>query len=364
MKPPATIRELADELCAGVETPHVVRLDVGGCRIDLATNEPMLARKLERYFREVLTSDSSTPDFAIAAIQAPAPDLDAKWNMKPPEAGKTKIKEEWVDLPDGRVVRKRLTGMVFAFGADMHVACGPCVENDNQIVNFANNRYMQWRLAQGWILAHAGAVARDGRCLALAGRSGSGKSTAALEMLAAGLDFVSNDRLLLKARNGSVDVRGIPKHPRVNPGTILHNSLLDGLIPPKERARLQEMDPQELRALEQKYDVIVPEVVGPGRFLMAAELEALVVFNWTGRGPAVARPVRLRERPELLESIKKSPGLFYEPDAPDAAVDLSDERYLEVLATSRVVEITGTQDFQAAARFCMDELSASAVRVG
>jgi HprK-related kinase B len=361
---PVTMRALVAELRGSVATPHVVRLDVGGCRIDIATNEPSLARKLDRYFRECLTSASGPPDFAIAAIQAPVPDIQATWRTKPPEAGKTKIKEEWVDLPDGRVVRKRLTGMVFAFGGDVHVACGPCTKNDNQIVNFANNRYMQWRLAQGWILAHAGAVARDGRCLALAGRSGSGKSTAALEMLAAGLDFVSNDRLLLKARNGVVDVRGIPKHPRVNPGTILHNSLLDGIIPPKERARLLEMDARELRALEQKYDVIVPEVVGPGRFVMAAELEALVIFNWTGRGPAVARPVRLQDRPELLESVKKSPGLFYEPDAPDAAVDLSDEGYLEVLAASRVVEITGTQDFQAAARFCMDELSASVTRAG
>jgi HprK-related kinase B len=254
--------------------------------------------------------------------------------------------------------------MVFAFGGDMHVACGPCTENDNQIVNFANNRYMQWRLAQGWILAHAGAVARDGRCLALAGASGSGKSTAALELVAAGLDFVSNDRLLLKARDGAVDVRGVPKHPRVNPGTVLHNSMLDGIIAPGERARLLAMDSRDLRTLEQKYDVIIPEVVGPGRFVMAAELDALVVFNWKGHGPAMARPVRLHERTDLLASIKKSPGLFYEPGAPEAAVDLGDERYLEVLGGSRVVEITGGQDFQAAARLCMDELSASAARGG
>jgi HprK-related kinase B len=363
MKLPGSIRELVTKLRAGTETPYVVRMDVGGCRINVASNDTVLARKLERYFREVLTSDSAAPDFSIVAVQRPAIDLEAPWRVKEPDAGKTKIKEEWVDLPDGRLVRKRLTGMVFAFGGDVHLAYGPCRENDNQVVNFVNNRYMQWRLAQGWILAHAGAVARDGRCVALAGRSGSGKSTAALDLLAAGLDFVSNDRLLLRPRNDAVDVRGIPKHPRVNPGTILHNSLLDGIISPKERARLLEMDAQELRGLEQKYDVIVPEVVGPGRFVMAAELEALIVFNWSGGGPPVARTVRLVDRPDLLEPIKKSPGLFYEPDAPDAAVDLSDERYLQVLGSSRVIEITGMQDFQAAARLCMDELPASAARV-
>jgi HprK-related kinase B len=341
----------------------VVRLDVGGCRIDIATDAPALATALERYFREVLTSDSGTADFAITAIEAPPLELEAAWQTKQPDAGKQKVKEEWVDLPDGRVVRKRLTGMLFAFGGDRQLACGPCVANANQVVNFANNRYMQWRLAQGWILAHAGAVARDGRCLALAGPSGSGKSTAALALVGAGLDFVSNDRLLLK-RNGGVAIRGIPKHPRVNPGTILHNPLLDGIIPRAERARLLKLDGDALRMLEQKYDVIIPEVVGPGRFVMAADLEALVVFNWNGRGAATSRAVRLAERPELIASIKKSPGLFYESDVPDADTEPDDERYLEVLGDARVIEITGTQDFVAAARICMDELPSGAARLG
>jgi HprK-related kinase B len=340
-----------------------VRLDVGGCRIDIATDAPTLATALGRYFREVLTSDSGAPDFAITAVEAPPPQIEAAWQTKQPDAGKTRIKEEWVDLPDGRVVRKRLTGMLFAFGGELQLACGPCVANYNQIVNFANNRYMQWRLAQGWILAHAGAVAREGRCLALAGPSGSGKSTAALALVGAGLDFVSNDRLLLK-QDGAVEVRGIPKHPRVNPGTILHNSLLDGIIPRAERERLLAMDRNELRALEQKYDVIIPEMVGPGRFVMSAELEALVVFHWSGRGTATARPIRLRERPDLIGSIKKSPGLFYEPDAPDAMNEPDDERYLEVLGDSRVIEITGTQDFAAAARICMEQLPVGAGRLG
>jgi HprK-related kinase B len=223
---------------------------------------------------------------------------------------------------------------------------------------------MQWRLSQGYLLAHAGAVARGGRCIALAGASGSGKSTTALTLVAAGLDFVSNDRLLFKRRGGGVEVQGIPKHPRVNPGTILFNSLLEGLIPRRERARLLSMDREELRTLEQKYDVIIPEVVGPGRFRMEGELEALVAFNWSGRGPASARAVDLADRPELLESIKKSPGLFYEPDAPDAAVDLADDRYLEVLGDVRVVELTGAQDFGAAARLCLEELHQGAGRLG
>lgn len=41
-----------------------------------------------------------------------------------PDPGKSKVKEEYADFPDGRLVRKRLTGMVFVFGEGDHLAMG------------------------------------------------------------------------------------------------------------------------------------------------------------------------------------------------------------------------------------------------
>jgi HprK-related kinase B len=254
------------------------------------------------------------------------------------------------------VVKKRLTGMHFVFGGGVHLAYGPCLANDNQIVNFVNNRYMQWRLQQGYLLAHAGAVSSEGRCVALCGPSGAGKSTAALGLLTAGLDFVSNDRLLFKSRGDRVEVQGIPKHPRVNPGTVLFNPLLDGMIEEPERSRLLQLTPDQLRTLEQKYDVIIDEVIGPGRFRMQGELAALVVFNWGGDREACLRPVDLAERRELLPMITKSPGLFYEADPRDEPLDLTEARYLRTLSKSPVLEITGRQDFGAAQRLCLEAL--------
>jgi HprK-related kinase B len=361
---PGSVRELAETWTRGVDLCGVTRLDVGGCRIDIATNSAYLAARLERYFREVLTPDRGEPDFRIVAVQADPVALGLPWVTKAPEPGKTKIKEEWVDLPDGRVVRKRLTGMVFAFGGDVHVAFGPCLANDNQVVNFVNNRYMQWRLAQGYVLLHAGAVAQGGRCLALCGPPGAGKSTTALNLLSGGLDFVTNDRLLLEASGDSVDAQGVPKHPRVNPGTILSNPLLAHMIVEPERSRLRALPADELRRLEQKSDVIIHEVFGPGRFRMQAELEALVVFNWSDRGRPSIGPADLAARLELLPMITKSPGLFYEADPRGDALDLSDARYVETLAGSRVLEVTGRQDFEAASRLCLEALDQGVATVG
>ena len=378
MELPASARAFAEGLLTEasggpVSLEHELRIDVDGCVIDIATNHEPLREKLQRYFAELVATadDTVAADFRIVCVEAPTLNVDAEWTVKEPEPGKTKIKEEWVDLPDGRIVRKRLTGMVFAFGGDLHLGYGPCFEYDNQVVNFVNNRYMQWRLAQGFVLAHAGAVGRDGRCLALCGPSGAGKSTAALGLVGDGLDFVSNDRLLLRAASADatpaeggdggdgVEVFGIPKRPRVNPGTILFNPMLDRMIPEAERSELLALPADELRTLEQKYDVLINELVGPDRFRMQGDLEALVVFNWTDEGEAVAREIDLAERRELLPLITKSPGLFYEPEE-DQVLDLSDARYLETFAGCRVVEITGAQDFEAARRLCREVLESGA----
>jgi HprK-related kinase B len=357
MSAPTTVASLAAALLDGVDVAHTLRLDVGGCRIDIASVDERLVAKLERYFSEAVTDASGEPDFRIVAVEAPELSLDVAWRVKEPDPGKTKIKEEWLDLPDGRVVRKRTTGMVFVFGAELHLAYGPCLANDNQVVNFVNNRYLQWRLAQGYLLAHAGAVGHDGHCLAICGPSGAGKSTAALGLVGAGLDFVTNDRLLLKPMgDGRVYVQGIPKHPRVNPGTILFNPLLTDMIGESERAELLALPSNELRRLEQKYDVLIDEVFGPGRFRMHGTLEALVVLNWTGHGEARARRIDLSERAELLPLITKSPGLFYDAGPGQLEPDLSEARYLETLGLRPVIEITGAQDFDAARRLCLEVL--------
>lgn len=354
-----TAGELATLLTGGVDARWPVRLDVGGCRVDLLTNEPRLQERLLVYFRDHLSDAGSPADFRIVAVEAPPAEVTLELTVKAPDPGKSRIKEEFADFPDGRLVRKRLTGMLFVFGGDVHAAFGPCLANDNQIINFVNNRYMQWRLQQGFVLCHAGAVARRGRALALCGASGAGKSTTSLGLVCDGLDFVSNDRLLLRARGDGVEVQGIPKHPRVNPGTLVHNPMLRPLLSDDAIRRLLALPPEDLLKLEEKHDVLIDQVAGPGRFPLEAELEALVVIAWNGSGPARIREVDLSLRRDLLEHVVKSPGLFYEPEGDAPEVDLSPAAYLDLLARRPVYEITGSRDYEAARRLVHALLPAS-----
>jgi HprK-related kinase B len=344
-------------LTAGAELGEPLGLDIGGCRVDVLTNEPRLRDRLHAYFRSHVTTAGGPRAFRVLAVEAPVAEVDLLLTVKPPDAGKTRVKEEFHDFPDGRLVRKRLTGMLFVFGGDRHIAHGPCLANDNQVVNFVINRYMQWRLQQGYLLCHAGAVARRGRGLALCGASGAGKSTTSLALLAHGLDFVSNDRLLVRPLpDGGVEMQGVPKHPRVNPGTLLHNPMLRPLLTAAQCARYGAMPAEELRVLEQKHDVLIDQVVGAGRFRLTARMEALVVIAWNGDGPARIQRVDLARRRDLLGHVMKSPGLFYEPEAGDAPPDPSAAAYVEVLGARPTYEVTGTRDFAAAAALCLRAL--------
>lgn len=181
----------------------------------------------------------------------------------------------------GRLVRKQATGMLFLFRHGVNdaniaanIAIGPCAQNRNQLVNFICARYMERRVAAGWLLGHAAGVALDtgerAKSLALCGFAGMGKSTLALHLLARGCDFLSNDRVLVEPRPGAAPVlHGIPKHPRLNPGTALGNPELAPhlarALPDALRAAYAGLAPSALYAVEDKFDALIDECFGPER---------------------------------------------------------------------------------------------------
>jgi HprK-related kinase B len=101
---------------------------------------------------------------------------------------------------------------------------------------------------------------------------------------------------------------------------------------------------------------MVDQLRGAGRFATRGHLAALVVFNWDpDHGDPAARHVDLSIHPELLPLVMKSPGLLWEPVGEDG-IDLSPERYLDVLSRRPVVEIVGGRDFDAAVRLAREVL--------
>jgi HprK-related kinase B len=357
MKDPDSIGHLIDSILLQHPTEKSLFLGIGDLIIQVQSNSAPLLDELSLYFKEFISCESGA-DIIVYALEAAVKAFPFSFREKEPDPGKTKIKEEYVDLADGRIVRKRLTGMAFIFNGHLNLAIGPCLENSNQVVNFINNRFIEWMLRRKSLLAHAAGICMGNRGLALAGFSGSGKSTLALHLLNRGASFISNDRLVIRKQGmAATNMYGIPKHPRVNPGTILSIDKLLNVMSERKRKAFKRLNQDELWNLEHKYDVIIHEYFGENRFHLSSPMNGLLILNWQRNGsPLVIRSVDIATRHDLLAAFIKSPGLFFMPTPGETMPDFSSEHYIDMLKGCTVIEATGGTDFNGATGFCMDFL--------
>ncbi len=311
-----------------------------------------LRQQLERYYSEALSAQPG----AIRVHLLPGQTLRSEpdWTDWERETGKSGRKDAVCDLDDARLIRKVRSGVTFLQAQGVAVAFGPLGENESTVINFINTQILNACLREGWQMAHAAAVTDGARTLAISGLSGGGKSTSILRMMdIPGTAFLSNDRVLI-APGTPARALGIPKHPRINPGTILGNPRLSSLLTPKRTAELQALPRAELWALEDKHDLMIGAVYGQGRVRFDGPLTDFWVLNWSHDSdtPTTVEPVALSARPDLLGAIMKSPSPFYQhPDgtfeangsAPDPAP------YLKALEDVRVCEVSGKIDFDALA---------------
>jgi HprK-related kinase B len=337
-----------------------INLRFGDCRIEVAVSEKAIDQGLKAYFKPFADVPGKA-DIRISVHETSPEQLkffdELDFQIKEPDPGKSKIKEEYADVEQYRIVRKRLTGMVFVFGRDIHVVAGPCLCNLNQVVNFINNRYIEWKLCRGCLLGHAAGVMFKGKGLALAGFSGAGKSTLALHLMNRGAVFVSNDRLMIEKNGKGLLMHGVAKLPRINPGTALNNPNLTDIVPTEDKARFSGLSGEELWQLEHKYDVPVDECFGAERFVLSAQMQGLVILNWQrGEGEILVREVDPSERQDLLPAFMKSVGLFFSPDEKCAMPEPTIKNYADYLSLCSVMEITGMTDFEAAADACVSFL--------
>jgi len=355
------IAELAKQVCAGIETPYLVTLACGACVIQVQTNSRDFFERLTVYFTPFLV-DADHPDIQITALEMPCPDLQLKYLDWPREVGKVGRKDSYVDFADGRACRKVRSGMQYLLGADVQVIFGNCMKNDNQVINLVVSQYIGWMLKRNWALCHASGVAHRGQGMAIAAFSGGGKSTLAMHLMRRGLDFISNDRSLIALEKGQAVVRGVPKHPRINPGTVLHNPSLTSVIPSARQREIITLPAQEIWDLEEKYDALVDQIFGPGRFQLKASLSGFLILNWRRESNAPTRfqHIDIIERPDLLSAVMKPPGPFFAPEdgkGPFGNVSANKEDYIPVLSQSPVIEVTGRVDFEQATDFCIDFLT-------
>jgi HprK-related kinase B len=210
---------------------------------------------------------------------------------------------------------------------------------------------MNWLQQRGWLICHAAGLVYNDQTLGIAGFSGGGKSTLMLHMLEnPEIKYLTNDRLFIKLDSTTTHAVGIPKLPRINPGTIVHNPRLHPLIPAQQREALLAMPREELWELEEKFDVIIDEIYGRDRITTAAPLTAFLVLNWQRNSDESLKLQRvdLAERRDLLAAIMKSPGPFYQYNDGRFFQDdtpLDEEAYLDALQNVVIYEASGGIDF-------------------
>jgi len=360
-----TVKEIATALSADYELVNEsFLLNLPDVKIAVRSNSPTLLKKLTHYFSHSLTDDV-TRDIAnieIIAIEREPPELGLAFVDWKREPGKTGRKDAYIDLQDGRVIKKVRTGMVFLQSKDHLIAAGPCLVNDNQLINYVNMQYMNVLQQQGALICHAAALIRNDKCLAIAGFSGGGKSTLMLHLLEESqTSYLTNDRLFLKHTNGAIDAYGIPKLPRINPGTMMNNERLRPLLPESRQLELSALSKDDLWALEEKYDVFLEEVYAPGKVVSRAKLCTFLILNWQRNisEPCNIEPVDIHTRQDLLPALMKSPGVFYQHQdgrffRDDTALD--ERTYLTLLKDVVVYEVSGVVDFDYATRFCRNHI--------
>jgi HprK-related kinase B len=329
---------------AQFETPHNLSLRFADVPIRVKTNDPEIAMHLASYFRPFVIS-GATPAAEVTLIQGSIPiagdfvDVVRDGGRRPKEATR--------DVPGGRLVLKRATGVLIGLWPGGAFAVGDIRTHLNQGINLVNNCYATVVLRRGHVLLHASAVTRKERTAVLAGPPGAGKSTSALHLVEAGFRCLSNDRVMAKPRRDMVEALGYPKQPRVNPGTLIGHPRLSTLLDPADRSALAALAPGELWNLERKSDVDLDSVYGDGTVELRGRMEALVLLKWRRDGHGLdVRRLSVDEALSALPLVYKNLGAFDLDRGPGTGInDAEHACYRELFGRVTVVEVTGRVDF-------------------
>ncbi len=273
-------------------TSATIRLQFAEFRIDVETNSLRLASKLQSYFADYLASDADLADRQLHAIVG-TPLYDASrmavWS-RPTSSGRAP-KESYYDEGATRFILKNRTGVLIVLSPDRALITGKLEEHANQVVNLIGTLFGLELLERGYAMVHASAVVelRSGKALVFLGNSGSGKSSVALQLIErGGYAYLSNDRVLMLPGDDGVLVVGLPKKPRVNPGTLLASAALSRLVPDGRRREYARLGREELWRLEEKTDVDVGAEFG-ARSVLSAPLGQIFSLAWRTGGEGLSQ---------------------------------------------------------------------------
>lgn len=351
-----TIQRVLEEYDSGFSADHRLLLDLHGVKIRVNTDSDEVAGLLRDYYADYLAAggpeDGGADCYRIDAHQRWIK-VDHDELAIYVEQGKTKPKEAFLDDPDTglRLMLKVRSGVLALLGRRHIRVAGDLVGFINQLNNIINAVFIIDRMDAGYTLFHASALARGDRGMIVSGRSGAGKSSAAIWTLEHGISIISNDRLLARRApgegTGAIPMLGVPKKPRINPGTIVGNPKLHGMMTPAELARYRAMPMEELWHVEHKYDLEVKAVFGPQAEQATAMLHAAFFLDWEVGGGDYHCDLLPRERyPEFYRAVFKDGGVFDLNNRETSLKPEHEAEYQRVLEGIPVYHVTGGVSFE------------------
>ncbi|MES9970147.1 MAG: HprK-related kinase B [Candidatus Thiodiazotropha sp.] len=355
-------KDTATRLLQGVTlVEEPLQLAIGECNLLIRSNSQSLLNRLRVYFHH-LPRHRGLATIEVVAIEGEKLETGLPFIDWRREAGKRGRKDAYLDLTDGRLIFKVRTGMLFLQSEQWRIAVGPCMAYDNQLINFINSQVMNWLQQREWLICHAASLVLNGHGIAMAGFSGGGKSTLMLHLMEHPKSrYVTNDRLFLRRQGVRVEALGIPKLPRINPGTLVNSPRLSPLMDAQRREQLLRLPKQELWELEEKYDVDVERLYGPGRIDTSTPvtLDGMVILNWRREdsSPLKMAKIDIGQRSELLNAVMKSPGPFFQDALGEFLRDdeaLQPAPYLALLKSVPIYEVTGRIDFTELSGLCLE----------
>lgn len=310
------------------------------------------------YYAGLADAYSSSPCLDIYLSNQSLDTNAAEWApVKRAKSSPLGLKEAYIDTETGRWIHKVRTGMVMFQSLTEPTVFGDLEGNLPQVVNFINNQFLNHYQRRGYLLGHAAAYSVDGKVIAIAASSGGGKSTLMLRALEVeGTRFLSNDRILFRPKlvgdATRVHVLGLAKHPRVNPGTLINSDRLSSIMPAEERVEFEKLSREELWDIEQKYDVLIPNVYGDGKSDLDGVLEHLILLDWSlaSSEPTALNPIDIDQNPQALDGLRKSPGPFYQDSEGQFPAEGTEsaEVYRQNLQGVKVWRLSGAVDFDRA----------------
>ncbi len=290
-------------------------LAMAGVTVRLYADRPEVAHGALRYFAPIVAADASEGAVIYAVHDVPHVEMDRLVDIAP-KPGRT-AKEAVYEDAEGRVVFKRRSSVAIVVRPPEYFIVGDLGRQRQQVYNLVGHVLARGFLDQGFVMLHASAVWKPGRGVAFGATSGGGKSSMALAMVERGFQFVSNDRLFVRPTAAGVEMLGMPKWPRVNPGTLLRLASLQPLLTPEERATVTALPPGELWALEQKHDVDVEATYGAGTIVTrTAPLDELYLLRWAVgvEGDVGVRELPPDARSPALLPLRKGLGPYDSPE--------------------------------------------------